>query len=257
MARAISKDGRSIVTPFPARSGFNSYVTGQGDDVVTPSRADGQRVKLSWTAGEAGAAGTDKTKELELQFIEPVDFHDGQATWGPTTSVWNSGDDWFVIKVRIPACPSTDRSGTMDGNALKVATGLGYNIFVPANGDGDAELDLGDGTPADLGTVVPVVDEDKTTGYWHTDLFTGVVSPAIDGNGNTDLLDVAPPEPRFVNKAPIAHVGTGVWDVDPAKSEWIHPKWKVVIQAHKETEGAGWFGGWFFIYREKTWRGYP
>ncbi len=249
-----TSDAKPIIVLYPAREGFNSFVTGRCDVITgTKSRGTGQRINFSWAAGEAGPGGTDKTKTVNLRFLEPVEVHDGRSIFGPTESVWNSGDDNLSITVTMDPCPHTSRTTELDGNANKVPSGLGFDIFVPAAGDGNAQLDLGDGTSADLGTVIPLADEEKTDGYWNTDFFTGVVTPAPNGDGNTTLMDLAWSS-TFVNEVPIGE-GHRTFDVDPSKSEWMHPAWKAEIEVTKETAGEGWLSGWLFIYREKTQKG--
>ena len=240
----ITDDNKPIVVMYPAQEGFTTFMTGRGDDVTNGNRGQGTQLHFDWTTGEIGT-----TKSVTLNFMEVVEVHDGRAIFGPTEAEWNSGDDWISFKAEMPATPYTDRTTEADGNANRVATGLGFNIIVPAADDGDTSIDIGDGTAADLGTAVPVPNS-TNTGYWDADQRTGVITPNATGTGNMDLFDVQI-EATMLNELPIGE-GHRTFDIDVYKSEWLHPNWNLVLSAHKASAGAGWLRGWCFLFREKT-----
>lgn len=229
-------DKKPIVVMYPAREGFNTWLTGKGDDVVTPARGQGTKIKFSFTAGEVPI-----TKSIQLQFMEPIEVHDGRAIFGPTEGVWNSGDDWISLSVVIPVTPYTDRTVEADGNANKVPSGLDFDVFVPASGDGNTQLDMT--------AVCPVINE-TGTGYWDLDEFSGAVSPNVSGTGNADLLDLQV-SGILLNEVPIGE-GHRTFDIDVYKAEYVHQNWIVQIECHKETAGDGWLAGWLFCFREKV-----
>lgn len=231
--RPETPDEKPIVVMYPAREGFNTFITGRGDDVGGGNRGQGQRIKFNFVT-----ANLPETQSVDLQFMEPVEVHDGRAIFGPS-GAWDGGDDWLSIKVVIPATTYTDRTTEMDGNANKVPSGLGFDIFVPAAGDGNAELV----------TAVPVLN-DSGTGFWNLDENSGAVTPNAEQKGNADLLDLEVGG-TLIHEVPIGE-GHGTFDIDAYKSEYIHPTWIVRVEAHKEANGDGWLAGWLFTFREKV-----
>lgn len=235
----LTEDDKPIVVMYPATEGFNTYLTGRGDDIAGGVRGKGTRLKFNWTAAEAGTGGTDPEKTIEIQFLEPVEAHDGRALFGATESEWNSGDDWVSFTARMPMTPHTAAAG--DGWVNKVPTGLGFDIFVPAAGDGNANVNLDD--------AVPVPNKTKT-GYWDVDHFSGAITPNVTGTGNCDLFQLEITS-TLLNEVPIGE-GHRTFDIDVYKSEWFHPNWFLGITAYKGTAGAGWLTAWMFLFRENT-----
>lgn len=226
---ALENDGKILVTPYPASEGYKTWFTGAGDQLSPLVRGGGQRIKLQWDANENRGA-----KQIDLQFAEPVEMHDGGAFYSPVNS-W-SIDDNMTVRLIMPATVTTI-SGS--GNCNRVASGLGYDVVVPAAGDGGHEVDLT--------TAVPVPDPNNQ-GFWNVDHDTGVITPGSPGASGFNLLTVEVPA-NFLRNVPLGHP-MGHFDIDAYKAEWVHPTWKIRIIVDKQSAGAGDFAGWLLCYRK-------
>ena len=225
----LDENGKQIVVPFPALEGFKTWFTGAGDQLSPVARGKGPKLRLSFTGPE--------TKSITIQFTEPVEVHDGQGIVRPAAS-WGL-DDTAEVCIEIPAT-SASVNGTTTGNCNLVDTGNGFNIIVPAAGDGGHDVTLAD--------VVPVINR-YTTGYWDVDLKTGAVTAAASpGKGNCDLYDTN--FSGFVMRSiPIGNE-KGVLDIDVYKTEWVHPKWSIKVTVDKQSIGSGEFAAWLLCFRE-------
>jgi len=224
-------DGKQVFVASPATEGWMTWVTSRGDDLTGNKRGDGQLIKVAFT--EAGDS------QIDLEYLEPVELHDGELNWDPAQ--WGV-DDEFSFSAVIPASVPTSTPGV--GNCNKVDVG-GYNILVPAAGDGDWTIDLG--------VTQPVVPTSKSTqnGYWDVNLDTGIVSPSGDvGKASWHLLDV-PVESFFMKRIAMGNP-RGVFEIDVYKAEWVSPKWKMRLAVKRVTSGAGTVGGWLMLFREKS-----
>ena len=227
---ALEDDGKIIVTPYPASDGYKTWFTGAADQ-LTPSivRGGGTRIRFHWTDGEARGA-----KSVDLQFAEPIEMHDGGAQYSPVVD-W-SMDDLLHVKLVMPA---TVTSVSGSGNCNRVPTGLGYDVIVPAAGDGGHQVDLA------LATPVPTPNND---GYWNVDHDSGVITPGVPGASGFHLLSVEVVA-NYAKGIPLGHP-MGEYEIDAYKAEWIHPKWIIRITVDKQSAGAGDFAGWLLCYRK-------
>jgi hypothetical protein len=222
-------DGRIVVVNSPSNEGWLTWFTGYGDDVVGQKRGEGQQITVS-------AAGTG-TEMVDLEFIEPIEVHDGELSWSPSN--WDR-DDRFSFSAIMPATVVTPNIGL--GNCNLVPTGLGYNLIVPAAGDGTHDVDLTKPQP-----VVPA----SGGGYWEADYSTGLVSPsATPGASEWHLLDVEI-ESFFIKRVCFSNP-LGVFSIDVYKAEWVSNAWKLRLTVDRTSNSAGQLSGWLMCFREKA-----
>jgi hypothetical protein len=232
MGSPRTRDNKSIVTVYPASEGWHSWFTSAGDAIDPPQRGGGERIRLTWTAAEPRGE-----KVVDLRFIEPVEVHDGEAFY---QGDW-SADDLLNFSLQIPATVTTPNPGGT-GNCNRVPTGLGYDLIVPASGDGAHDVDLAQAAP------VPA----PGTGFWDVNHETGAITPAATpGQADWLLLSVPAPAAYFVRNLCLGSP-LGVWDIDTYKVEWLHPSWTLRLAVNKQSDGAGDFSGWILTYRRKV-----
>jgi len=231
MANPKGPDGKQIVTISPSSEGLNTWFHGAGDITGSIERSGGQKYLITFTAIEIGT-----TKEVSINYSEPIEIHDGQAIFTPAAS-WDV-IDYAELYVEIPATPIVSNlSGTGNCNLFPVPGG---NLILPANGNG--------GYNVDLTKAVPVNSSDQT-GYWDTDYFTGgVTSSATPGKAEYNLLDFQVPNQYFAVKMPLGQ-GHGLLDVDVYKTQWIHQNYKFHFVVRKDSPGAGKIAIWLLGFR--------
>lgn len=224
------EDGKLVVTPYPADQSKNEYIwlTGRGDD-PTLGRGEGTRLKIIYGPGQTGDKYTD------LQFNEQIQLHDGRM-FVPDRNKWTDEDEWS-FSIVMPATVGTSTPGA--GNANKVDVG-GYNIYVPAAGDGDWTIDLNTAAPVSAGWA----------GFWDYDMFTNILAPSADpGTAQYHLLDIDI-EGFFMKRLPIPTHAMAVFDMQPYKSERICPRWKLRFKIHRVSTGEASILGWIQVFRQ-------
>lgn len=177
-----SSDNRQVVLPTIFAPAMTEYLTGSGD------------------SGSVRGGGTlfTHTSEVEGSTDFEFDFLDFiSIAGGLVTCVGAEPGDYISFEILAPATVVVP-NGSNEGNCDLVDLG-GYNLIVPAAGDGTHDVDLSVATP------VPAPDLD---GYWDfADSETGKGSLTVStspGNAGFHLFDVAIPElARFVNKWPL------------------------------------------------------
>lgn len=230
------KDGRMNVTPTPVGFGWLTWFTGAGDSAVS-GRGEGQKMVVNIDDGYDYG-------EVKISFNEPVHVHDGQIYWG-ADGAFDVGDT-FSVGVDIHATTAEAVDGY--GNANKVDSGLGFNLFVPANGDGYWNIDLSTADNVSPITVYGV----QPTGFWDVDEETGLVRAAdTPGAGGFNLADTAMPRAYFMKNVPMGHP-LRVFDIDVYKTEFVHQSWDVVLEVSKPSAGAGWVAGWMLTFRREN-----
>lgn len=234
----VEEDGKQIVVISPATEGMRTWLTGRGDDIGAGPAGRGKGTKL-----KVAFDGTDPlpaTKDVEVQFLEPVEVHDGQFNWD---AAGFDADDYFSVSVVMPGSTPTNTPGT--GNANEVPLGAGAVLYVPAAGDGSHTIDTEDWTKA-----VPVPA--NGAGYWDVD-DDGVITPSVTpGNAEFHLVN-------FESEAfLIVEIGMqnslGLFDVDVYKTEWIHPSWRICLSVTKSSSGTGTASGWLLTFRKNVTR---
>ncbi len=227
------QDKKPIIVMSPATEGWGTWITGAADDDGYQTRGDGEQFRLDFVSAEIPA-----TKTVDYPFIENIEIHDGQVSWEPVAN-WNS-DDTFSLGVHIDSTVATV-NGTNEGNCNLVDSGQGYNVIVPAAGDGTHDVVLADVCP------VPA----QGAGYWDAHYETGAVTAsATPGAANFHLLDV-PITSWLIKNIATTHPG-GWFDIDVYKTEWFHKNWKLRWEVTKNTAGDGTITGWILSFRQNT-----
>lgn len=229
--KAAESDGRQIVAVSPAGVGWKTWFTGAGDS-PTEGRGMGTPMRVEFDGTETFPC----TKTGGFGFLELVAIHDGQVNWGPP-EVW-SYEDRFHLGAHIPANTPVP-NGSNTGNVNLYPLGPGMNLLVPAAGNGTHDIELA--------TAVPTPCAEG--GYWNIDENTGVITPG-DGTTLWQMYDF----PLDVWLARSVYMGNYmcVWDIDVYRVEWWHPRWVFNIVVDKVTPGAGWIGGWLYIFRRNV-----
>lgn len=229
-------DGRPVIVMSPSTEGWMTWFTGAGDDPSpTPpasGRGTGTQLKIEWTA-ETGS------KSVDVQFNEPVEIHDGQLNYTPSEWTHLSRWDFSVI---MPATVVTPNGGGT-GNCNLVDAG-GYNIIVPAAGDGTHDVDLS--------TAVPVPSGQASDGYWDVDRLTGAVSvSSTPGQAGWHLLDVSI-QSYFMRNMPMGNP-LGIFDIDTYKAEWISDRWTIRLEIDRQdTTVTTSVAAWLMLFREHS-----
>jgi hypothetical protein len=166
----------------------------------------------------------------------------GAVYWRPL-DMWDFEDSWNLL-VRLPATTTTPNTGNT-GNCNLVDTGMGFNIIIPAAGDGAYDVDLE--------TAVPVPDGYSSStrtgaGYWDVDRFwSESMTPNGEAHGEFNLYDTS--LEFFFCKNVSCGNPNGEWKLDPYKAEWISSRWIPIFKATRVTAGAGKIGGFLHVYR--------
>lgn len=228
----VESDGRPVVVISPSTEGLVTWLTGAADNPnpTPPSSGRGEGTPIALKFTEPG------TSTLDIQFNEPVELHDGELYYSPPTN-WTV-DDHFSFSAVLPATVVTP-NGTNTGNCNLVDLG-GYNLIVPAAGDGTHDVDLD--------VAVPVPTSKSQTGYWDVDCLIGVVTPGIPDTAEWNLLDI-PLELGYINKIRMCSP-SGIFEFNDYKVEWISERWLLRLSVTRVTEGAGDVGGWLMMFRE-------
>lgn len=237
------RDKKPVFVMSPATDGYLTWIIGTGDNPnATPpdtGRGTGDAYRLDFTAQEMiDAGGSEVVKTSEYEFIEPVEIHDGQVVWSPVEN-WGA-DDRFSLGSRVPANVAVP-NGSNTGNCNLVATLAGYNVIIPAAGDGTHDVDLSAAAPVPAGGF----------GYWDNDYDTGTVTPsATPGGADWHLLDVN--VYSWLIRNVLLNHPLGVFDIDVYKTEYFHPSWRLFWEVRKKTSGQGTITGWIFCFRKQV-----
>jgi len=225
-----------IFNPDVIPPSYLLYLTGAFDDLGGGLIGAGDQIEI-----EATYDGGPKTETLDGQYLTHQYIVGGEI--GVIGTIGKG--DWASMMAYAPASAPEDRTGTHDGNANKVATGMGFNIIVPAPGnDGDWNVDGSALTAGEINTgLVPVPSASTPqTGYWNWDpdedpSITPVANPGAP-DGAYDLYDVAMPLVRQANRLGLAAV-TGKNCCPPnVRGKKFLPHWKCRFFLHRETSGS-------------------
>jgi len=227
---AHESDGRSVVAAYPAYMGTQTQFTSRGDDIATGTPNVGPRLEFDFD----GVAPPPQSRSISVQFVQPVQLADGAAIF---SGAWNARDT-LSFEVLIDA-NTVVPNATNTGNCNLVPAG-GYNVIVPAAGNGAYDIDLATAKP-----LIPNID--GGTNPWWVNLYTGVISPSARGDGNAILIDV-PQSILFINEATVG-AADGHWDIEVYRAEYVHQSWMLRATVTKNTAGAGVLAGELLIYR--------
>lgn len=168
-------------------------------------------------------------------------FQDGIFLAGGSI-MWTGGGFGSYVKMDLfsPATTVVDASGS--GNCNLVPTGLGFNIIIPAAGDGAKNL----GT-----TIVPVPANDDETnaqnGFWsYSDpwIGKGTVSAGEPQASKYNLFDAQLPLAHFTDLPLILPEGQCQLLLENIKPKWVLPEWFFQVTAYNahsdKTLNVGW-----------------
>ena len=232
-----TSDGRPITLAARFRGDIDPWFAGSMD---SSGPGEGALFELGWDS----VPGSPETKTLDVTFEDWVYIANGSIKYR------NAGrGDYARVLVNIPATATTAADPANTGNCNLVASGYGYNIIVPAAGDG--EYDVADAAKKP----VPAVDSAGTgVGYWNwsePDTGLGTVSASTPGAGYYHLADVAIPAVQWTRKFPL--LGDGVVSLDPqVKARKLLPYWVVRVELHNEALGLLEMIWWWNMARKKT-----
>jgi hypothetical protein len=225
-------DGKLVAALYPADQKNNEYIwlTGRGDH-PTNGRGEGTRLKITYGPGESG------DKYVDLQFNEQIQLHDGRM-FVPDKDKWTDNDEWS-FSIIMPATAVTP-NGSGEGDCNLVDLG-GYNLIVPAAGDGTHDID-------DMDAACPVGA--GGVGYWDYDMFTDTLTPSsTPGEAGWHLFDIQL-EAFFMKKLPVPTHNMAVFDMQPYKSERLSPRWKLRFTIHRASTGEATILGWVQLFRQ-------
>lgn len=233
-------DGRQIVTPSPIGVGWNICFVGADDDKemfeiykinpFAPSgRSEGKALKIS-----VDGYAPDPYIE-EFSFVDPIHVHDAELNWGPD-GYWDC-DDHFSVGVRFAATTVTPASGNGNCNLYPIFDG--YNLIIPAAGDGYYNVDLTKACP---------IRSLNKTGFWNVQENDGSISAGEPGISRWDLYDFAPADVWFMRRISTSNA-LRTMQPESYRTEFIHPSWRLILSVTKVSSGRGWLTGWFTCFR--------
>lgn len=245
------EEDKQIVTIYPASLDKKTFYSSAGDNMSpTPpdtGRGKGTPIHIAWDGTEVFPS----TKEVELQFSEVIEVHDGEASWKPIDNF--GGVDVFSFDIQVPASSPTSTPGA--GNVNEVDLGGGMKAYIPAAGNGSHTVDLSDYKAANAAKPVPIPHDDPlaAVAVWKVNSKTGVLSAWTTTPGENDrihaIFNFAPPKASIVRNV---NMGSprGVFEIEAYRVELGHPSWHYHVVATKTTPGAGEFNGWLLCYRK-------
>jgi hypothetical protein len=214
ISEPVASDGKPFVLPniFP------------GDVILNfAGRADGGGIRYNGDMFEAEKVGAGDT-------YRSFSFQDGVFLTGGLVS-WANGGYQCTATLDLYSSASTvedpETPGTGDCNL--VATGLGFNMIVPAAGDGSKNLV----------TFAPIPAEDDETseknGYWeYTDPWVGAgeISAGVPGASKFNLFDAAIKLSHFCDAHLLPESGKQELNIQNVKPKWILPQWYFYLTLH-------------------------
>ena len=223
-----TSDGKPIFLPNIFRGDVDLYFPGEGDGLAEIG------------GGEPFQMSSDTAGETTITWR----FRDWIYTAGGVMT-YRGADlgDSITLSIYAPATVIT-ANGSGTGNCTAVATGLGFNIVVPAAGNGTHDVNEVDKVP------VPAGDG---AGYWTwdtPDTGRGTISPKA--SGGYDLYDVPIPLVTWLRKMPL--LGSNIVDymLPAIKPKRILPHWTFKAELHNSGH-AGLELCWvMFCARKKT-----
>jgi hypothetical protein len=115
------------------------------------------------------------------------------------------------------------------GNCNLVATGLGFNMIVPAAGNGAYDLDVTIPIPA------ANPETDHAEGYWnHSDpwIGKGTMSAGVPGHAPFNLFDTSMELAHLCRISCLRDSAERDVLVENIRPKWIYPEWNLVVTLH-------------------------
>lgn len=224
-----TSDNRPIVVSSRFSKGIDPYLCGVGDDMATGQKGAGTKLRFDDVATE---------ETIEFGFVDVVRVAAGGVMW-TDCQIGDTLDMWLSAK----AAPLTPNAGL--GNCNLVDTGLGFNIVVPAAGDGSHDVDL---------ATANLVPNQLGAGHWdwdEPDLGLGTVTPNL-GVGAWDMFDVEIKLVHWVCGLPM--LGAGEFYLDPNSIDRkIYQRWTWFAKLVSEAQhGAATAAFYLNLARSKT-----
>jgi hypothetical protein len=219
----MTDDGRLTVATRPHYNDkdWPDFWADRGDDLgaVPPNRmvSMGQDMRV--------AASAEGDQEIVFRFCEPIQVRGGHA-WLLTPF---NKSDFASVELFTAATPVAVNSEG-NGNCNLVPTGAGFNIIVPAAGDGFYDLDL----DAKIGNSnvhqAAIVPAPAGDGFYDYDSDTNVISPNTNSpkDGGYNLYDQEIKLQRFLNHVRIREEMTEFLGQE-AKVVLPHWSWRVIL----------------------------
>jgi len=212
IAAPIAADGKPFVLPnsFPGEVLLN--FTGSSDLLSPPTRFGGALLAVE----KAGVG----TASIDMNFLDGLFLAGGHVDWDGGS--WGSSVSMELhaaaSTVKEPASPGT-------GNCNVVPTGLGFNVIVPAAGDGAKDLDVPIPIPANHD------ETNATNGQWNYSepwIGKGVMSP-MPGVGKYNLFDIPLKLATFAKLHLFLPTAQRDMIAPAIKPKWILPEWKMRV----------------------------
>jgi len=180
-----------------------------------------------------------------------VSFLDGFYLAGGHVE-WDGGNwgDSVYMELKAPATTTKAPATANCGNCNKVPTGLGFNIIVPAAGNGQYDIDVPVPVPANN------QETNAQNGYWNYSepwCGKGTVSPAVPGKGKYNLFDAELELSHFTKIHVFKDSGTRDLIAPAIKPKWILPEWRLHVEITNTDANKTLRVGWdFLLARRKT-----
>ena len=232
----VAADGKPFVLPnsFPGEVLLNFAGCSDG---LSPA------VRFGGTIFGIQQAGVGKSSQT-IDLLDGIFLAGGHVEW--------EGGSWgnnIYMELLAPASTVKDPASPGTGNCNLVPTGLGFNIIVPAPGNGAKDIDVP--------VPVPSYDDESgaQTGYWNYSepwLGKGAVSPAT-GNGKYNLYDIPLELAHFCKIHIFRETGWRDMIAPAIKPKWILPEWKIKVEIENTDANKTLKVGWdLLIARRKS-----
>jgi hypothetical protein len=215
----VAADGKPFVLPniFPSEVLLN--FTGAGDSSTARFAGDLFGVE------KVGSGDASQT----LNFLDGVFLAGGHVEWEG-----GAYESYVSLDLSAPASTTKAPAVANQGNCNLVPTGLGFNIIVPAAGNGEFDLDVPVPVPsADTETDAP-------TGWWNYSepwVGKGTVAPSGASTAKYNLFDEELPLARFAKLHLMSASGRRDLAASAIKPKWVLPEWKVKVTIHNADSG--------------------
>lgn len=218
------RDGKYVFVSSPSQEGWMTWITSRGDDLGNQKRGEGTKMVVDMAGPGTGF--------FELEFMDPVEIHDGQFNWDST--LWSEQDE-FSLSALMPATQLTPNPGAGNVNVVS-------GILVPAAGNGSHDISFSQAVP---------VPAPGNTGFWDVDRVTGWLTvSAKPGQAEWHLIP-AEIKSYFLRNLCMGSP-LGVFDVDVYKAEWLSQRWKIRVDMTRVSLGPAKASGWLMLFREKS-----
>ena len=215
-----TSDGKPIFLPCAFPGDVLLYQTGQGDDLTTGVRGNGEYLKFS--------SSTIEEPCKEIRFRDYIYLIGGWVQY-----VGGDIDDGVDFQVNAPATVVTSTPGTGNVNVSS------YKIVPAPGGDGAYTLNMTEkhGDHVTFLKLVPIPSR-TTTGWWNYDDENHVLTTAPEQDGDYDLYTIPLTIARQVKEIPI--LGSGQTDLTflNIKAKKMLPQWILKIILHNRNGGT-------------------